>query len=115
MAVTFAELVKKHGEAKAMQIGAVICEMHGGISVMDFKAHRGGIDYSGCSQEDQEAIEHLIAKDAADETDVAEPAKPLTKMTKAELVAEAERLNIDVTPDSMTNKDIIAAIEGNQE
>lgn len=37
--------------------------------------------------------------------------KPLSKMTKAELVAEAEGLSVAVTPDAQTNKEIIAAIE----
>ncbi len=37
--------------------------------------------------------------------------KPLAKMNKAELVAEAERLGVEVVPDSMTNKQIIEAIE----
>ncbi len=37
--------------------------------------------------------------------------KDRSKMKKAELVAEAEELGVEVVPDSMTNKQIIAAIE----
>ncbi len=36
---------------------------------------------------------------------------PLSKMSKAELVAHAESLGIDTVPDSMTKKDIIQLIE----
>ena len=50
----------------------------------------------------------------------AEPAKlespksesaDLSKMTKAQLVAEAERLGVTVVPDEMTKAQIVAAIE----
>jgi hypothetical protein len=37
--------------------------------------------------------------------------KPLNKMNKAELVALATNEGVEVTPDSMTNKEIIEAIE----
>lgn len=36
---------------------------------------------------------------------------PLSKMSKAELVAHAESIGVDTVPDSMTKKDIIALIE----
>jgi len=36
----------------------------------------------------------------------------LSKMSKAELVAEAERLGLTVVPDGMSKLDIIAVIEG---
>jgi hypothetical protein len=51
--------------------------------------------------------------------EVAEPAKPespkqevdLSKMTKAQLVAEAERVGVTVVPDEMTKAQIVGAIE----
>lgn len=54
---------------------------------------------------DQDVLEQSDGEDAT--------AKPvnLTKLNKAELVAKAEELGIDVVPDSMTKAQIIAAIE----
>lgn len=42
------------------------------------------------------------------------PTLDLTKMKKAELVAHAESAGVEVVPDKMTNKAIIAAIEAAQ-
>lgn len=39
------------------------------------------------------------------------PAKPLSKMSKAELVAHALGLGIELAPDSMNAKQMVAAIE----
>jgi hypothetical protein len=50
------------------------------------------------------------AETAPDMTAVKAP-KDRSKMKKAELVAEAEGLGLDVVPDKMTVKQIIAAIE----
>ena len=36
---------------------------------------------------------------------------PLSKMSKAELVAHAESIGVNTVPDSMTKKDIIELIE----
>lgn len=48
---------------------------------------------------------------AAEPADKTEGDKPLSRMSKAELTAVAVEEGVDVTPDSMTNKEIIAAIE----
>ena len=40
------------------------------------------------------------------------PKKPLAKLSKAQLVAYATEIGVKVVPDSMTSKQIIAAIEG---
>ena len=63
MALRYRELVQTHGEAKASQIGATICAMHGGVSFADFKAHIGGLDISGMSESDQKKIANLVAPD----------------------------------------------------
>ena len=48
------------------------------------------------------------------DTDGAKPAKPLNKMSKAELVALGLTLGLELVPDSMTVKDMIAQIEAAQ-
>lgn len=42
------------------------------------------------------------------------PAKPLSKMSKAELVAHGLTLGLELTPDSMNVKQMIAAIEAKE-
>ncbi len=56
-----------------------------------------------------DAVDPLEEVAAAPVGDIAKP--NLSKMTKAQLVAEAERIGVKVVPDTMTNKQIIAAIE----
>lgn len=60
MAIKFSELAETHGDAKARQIGEVICSLHGGMGLQDFMSHRGGIDISGCKEADQVKIANLI-------------------------------------------------------
>lgn len=66
MRITYKDLVAKHGEAKAQQIGQAICDIHGGIGFFDFKSHRGGIDTSGVSEAGQKKIENLLAPEPAE-------------------------------------------------
>jgi len=62
-------------------------------------------------------VEGAIEADPVEETVPVEPdviptpPKPLSKMTKAELVHYAGQIGVKVSPDSMTNKQIIALIE----
>lgn len=61
MRITYKELVHKHGEAKANQIGQAICSIHGGLGFQDFKQHVGGIDCTGLGDTAKAKIEHLLA------------------------------------------------------
>lgn len=56
-----------------------------------------------------EIVHHEGAR-AAEPASIPQPAKPLNKMKKAELVHYAGEIGVSVSPDSMTNQEIIAKI-----
>jgi hypothetical protein len=61
----------------------------------------GGVELTGATAETRETKV----------TGPTEPKKPLHKMSKAELVAHGLSFGLELTPDSMTVKEMIAAIE----
>lgn len=59
--VTYEQLKQECGN-RADDVAAKICAIHGGLGLMDFKVHRGGLDISGCSKENQAKIAALIGQ-----------------------------------------------------
>lgn len=59
--VTYEQLKQELGN-RADDAAAKICAIHGGLSLVDFKTHRGGLDISGCSKENQAKIAALIGQ-----------------------------------------------------
>lgn len=70
----------------------------------------GFMEQGGC-----EIIGHALPKDRETKVDgpkETKPGKPLSKMSKAELVTHAKtRFGLELAPDNMTAKDMIAEIE----
>lgn len=75
------------------------------IAEVDGGSLRGG-PKTPPAEEAQEVVNAPV-----EDIDDHESAKPLSKMNKAELAAHAVSIGVNVVPDSMTNKEIIAAIE----
>jgi hypothetical protein len=59
MNIKYQDVEKVHG-ANAPVIADKICVIHGGMSLFDFKSHRGGLDCSGCSDADKAKIAALM-------------------------------------------------------
>lgn len=73
-------------------------------------------DIAAAPKELADAVLDTIADPESRETKVTgpaetKPAKPLSKMSKAELVAHALQHGLELVPDSMTAKEMITAIE----